>query len=1285
MEVEARGVQFGLLPRATLLISLCVLAITHVFAVPPETPTPPQVPPNPTQIFTQPPNPTQIFTQPQVQPSLSQQEQQESLSLQTEAQTVAPFQYSTAGTSGMKPSQENQGNITLGHLQDTAMAPSRLSTSVLQQQSHTPPAPNFTSSYSDLESVLGEGLAQFQPQPNRTFDSVIPPQTLKLTTAPVPELVSLHTDVAVRDPASTKANTVSEQTAEPPRIVETQTAPKTTGQIFFSDPIAVPHVGTSPPEPEHVAATSPPRGDQSGLMTSMASVAPEEEKIFITEIPLKIRPDKPPELEPLITFMGYPISCIQDGMMSCANRCGLGSTSRDDLLRQAEKNENIQPTAGTTYTCKCDSYCVLYGDCCPDYFATCEGLAGDSQVLGFITSLQQTATDPGPIPGYDTSKWVATLYNWYGSCQETSIIHNDVQETHMIWMISSCPIYYNDHDYGGKIVERCLTAPPNRLYSYPVSHLWFPGVIYKNVFCAMCHDVALHDVVFWRLVLHCAATTKDELDYSFEDILDAAERSDSCPIENGARLPDNAEFRTCRAQNVSSPVEYFGGPYVTGCQPNDSGVDPEQEFKVRAACSSVFQPVWNSARGVTFSSVHCAACSGLSDTEIVVPSTCHPISSPPARRHTDAVFAEVEYIYGFIFSTIGTSTNTHHMLCHGEPQDPRSMFMDLCPETQCRPDIRLSEFLSPVQLACSIDTFRYSGRYWDKFPPRDYTGSKIILISKSLFPPSGPLTAELEVYSKGFRDAFRKRCSYNCPNETADVFQSISLNRHGDLKAELLLRGFVVDLFSVLAAADRQVPEFTAVSTETTVRNYQAVTDVCSSDPGLAIPLVDIPIVIHNLQAYAFVNQWGADCFFELDRIGFSLAFWPIDGPPLVAQSIVLCWHEDMASLCNIPSPVYEESTDRTPDRCIPVFDAVAATPVDNSSLQTVTPPPQSPVQSLSQDEIVLRETKVFKTFCLTVCAVASFLSSVCSLASVRASQKSLLTLILVSVSRISLSVAMTLYIVQLNASHTDSKIMAVFMHFGWLVTSISLAAAFIHFQVPANLDVVETSPISIRGTVKWLTVVLLLPAVIVTVCVIEEEESGSVGYSSRSGHLFWMTNQNACYISTVAVIGASFVAALVKLSFQSLLRFLRTRHQSRDAESINDRNTFKTNERKTRGKPENAELMIFLAYMIGLYLAAVLDYADSNKTLWVLMFCVASFSMGLSMLLCVSADLMYTVRSNNEPPACAEITDASDGCSDSSQQLGTAAHARDSAAEGACAAQSGPLRDPPSVLYSPE
>ncbi|GFO05755.1 hypothetical protein PoB_003226000 [Plakobranchus ocellatus] len=138
------------------------------------------------------------------------------------------------------------------------------------------------------------------------------------------------------------------------------------------------------------------------------------------------------------------------------------------------------------------------GDCCPDYFSVCASARSTGQILS-LTLRNSQAASADDVNDNDYELWIVSQYLKYGSCRETTLIHYDILEMSDMWMIATCPESFTDY-YGGAIAEQCETEARNKLFSYPVSYRWFRHLVYKSIFCAMCHDVQVEDILFWLTV-----------------------------------------------------------------------------------------------------------------------------------------------------------------------------------------------------------------------------------------------------------------------------------------------------------------------------------------------------------------------------------------------------------------------------------------------------------------------------------------------------------------------------------------------------------------------------------------------------------------------------------------------------------------------------------------------------------------------------------------------------------------------------------------------------------------
>ena len=141
------------------------------------------------------------------------------------------------------------------------------------------------------------------------------------------------------------------------------------------------------------------------------------------------------------------------------------STSTD-ICGQCSDGKDPTPNPPS---CHCDQACTYYGDCC------------------------ENAATERTLAEQPTSKQLSCI----------SISLNDyftpVQEGDAYWMKASCPDQWPTMD--GGIARNCtedVTAPP-------VTDLT-TGSVFRNTYCAICHNVSLERIAVWRTRLYCRGT-----------------------------------------------------------------------------------------------------------------------------------------------------------------------------------------------------------------------------------------------------------------------------------------------------------------------------------------------------------------------------------------------------------------------------------------------------------------------------------------------------------------------------------------------------------------------------------------------------------------------------------------------------------------------------------------------------------------------------------------------------------------------------------------------------------
>ena len=164
-----------------------------------------------------------------------------------------------------------------------------------------------------------------------------------------------------------------------------------------------------------------------------------------------VRTDYSMLLQFLLLLISLPYSIFQDNF-NC-QRCGTSD-------------------AGTAI-CKTDEYCQFFNDCC------CEDMSSDESEKLSLSLLNSTAEF---------------------TCQST-FTDPDLQviaENEAFLMISSCPGSWVDPE-NSTIENSCIQPSP----PLPPATDTSTGLVYRNEYCALCHNVAVNDTLWWTISLVC--------------------------------------------------------------------------------------------------------------------------------------------------------------------------------------------------------------------------------------------------------------------------------------------------------------------------------------------------------------------------------------------------------------------------------------------------------------------------------------------------------------------------------------------------------------------------------------------------------------------------------------------------------------------------------------------------------------------------------------------------------------------------------------------------------------
>ncbi|XP_041369623.1 uncharacterized protein LOC121383600 [Gigantopelta aegis] len=172
------------------------------------------------------------------------------------------------------------------------------------------------------------------------------------------------------------------------------------------------------------------------------------------------------------------------GDFSCKDKC----KSRNDLDPQHTK-------------CQCDLLCMIFGDCCFDYYSECLNSTITETVkdgaLDNITALNSVP----PNELHHTAIQYLLKYRKYQDC-----IH--YSDSTSVWMIAQCPPSYENHTITGKCMDAVLE-------NNPVSHKRIQYITFRNKYCALCHNMSADNLEPWSSSVRCEEFTPDpQLSYS---------------------------------------------------------------------------------------------------------------------------------------------------------------------------------------------------------------------------------------------------------------------------------------------------------------------------------------------------------------------------------------------------------------------------------------------------------------------------------------------------------------------------------------------------------------------------------------------------------------------------------------------------------------------------------------------------------------------------------------------------------------------------------------------------
>ncbi|XP_041376276.1 uncharacterized protein LOC121388828 [Gigantopelta aegis] len=216
----------------------------------------------------------------------------------------------------------------------------------------------------------------------------------------------------------------------------------------------------------------------------------------------------------------------------------------DCFERFCIKKECINGTMTPTFVndersnCFCDSVCLVYGDCCPDFYLVCLDEANSSLPVRpgnyeWVASRVETMTS-------SSSQFrLAMILFKHKTCFE---VKRGLFPQY-IWVIGECPASYNV----SSITNRCQNQSADVIGTVPATHTIHRFITFQNVFCAVCHGVPLSDLQMWETSLECVPDI-DKENITFDSLLHFLNNSD-CVLR--LQFPMTIELRYCHISDIS--------------------------------------------------------------------------------------------------------------------------------------------------------------------------------------------------------------------------------------------------------------------------------------------------------------------------------------------------------------------------------------------------------------------------------------------------------------------------------------------------------------------------------------------------------------------------------------------------------------------------------------------------------------------------------------------------------------------------------------------------------------
>ncbi|KAL3864015.1 hypothetical protein ACJMK2_005727 [Sinanodonta woodiana] len=234
-----------------------------------------------------------------------------------------------------------------------------------------------------------------------------------------------------------------------------------------------------------------------------------------------------------------------------------------------------------SHFCMCNKECVIYKDCCSAYLFEMLATVTDRDVATVdviygLEYIRERLIERYPKTVYQKHTFLSS----FGKCI--------LLDKENVLMIGLCPTYFSNEEDKHKCEMAENVVSIRNIPVVQMDYLYEIHVHFKNVYCALCHNISIVDVMFWNTTADCGWGLPEGFTYS--DMLKKCDFVIAPPDGSASGI------RPC-------VPNYFP---LQECEPQRAQASSFRDKAIVSICQSYISPV--AYEGVNHRNMHCAAC-----------------------------------------------------------------------------------------------------------------------------------------------------------------------------------------------------------------------------------------------------------------------------------------------------------------------------------------------------------------------------------------------------------------------------------------------------------------------------------------------------------------------------------------------------------------------------------------------------------------------------------------------------------------------------------------------------